>query len=121
MAAQPEERTIAIYQAMILVVGAVLWAIKVPRLLQMPEKSLLEVTCLCLMIVLASAKAVMIPLPSLKFITGRGTCVTAADAIILFMLVVYGDAPTVCAAGIDGFIGSRGSLPATHARRRMVV
>lgn len=105
---------------MIFIVGAALWAMKAPRLLQMPEKSLLEFTCLCLMIVLASAKAVMIPLPSLKFITGRGTCVTAADAIILFMMVVYGDAAAVCAAGIDGFIGSRAATPAAHSHRLMI-
>jgi hypothetical protein len=44
MAAQAEQRMTAIYQAMILIAGAALWAIKAPRLMAMPWTALLEVT-----------------------------------------------------------------------------
>jgi diguanylate cyclase (GGDEF)-like protein/putative nucleotidyltransferase with HDIG domain len=117
MAAQPGQRTTTVYQGMILVAGAAIWAVKLPQLLAMPRPALIEVLCLSLMILLASAKAVMIPLPSLKFITKQDTCVTASDAILFLMLLAYGDAPAIYAAGIDGFVGSRAVTPARHAQR----
>ena len=121
MTTQPKQHKLAIYQAVIFTLGAVLFGFKLPVLLTMPRQSLLAIACLCLMIVLASAKAIMIPLLNLKFLTGRDTCVTASDAITLFMIVAYGDAPAVCAAGLDGLIGSHVAIPASHSKRWLII
>ena len=121
MEGRSEQSSIAVYQAFILMAGAALWAIKLPKLMALPASWLLEVCGLSLVIALASAKAIMIPLPNFKFISQQDTCVTASDAIILFMLVAYGDAPAVYAAAIDGFVGTRAVVPASHAQRPIII
>ncbi len=120
MVSHSEQCNLTAYQATILLAGAVLLLLNLPRLLSLPLESLLEVCALSLLVVLASARPILIPLPNLKIINKQDTCVTASDAIILFLVVGYGEAAAIYAAVIDGFIGSRVMTPPSNANRTKI-
>ncbi|HZS07975.1 MAG TPA: diguanylate cyclase [Blastocatellia bacterium] len=115
-----QQRKVSLYQALILVTGAALWLGGLPKLLLLPRQTLIELSLLVLIVALASLRSFVIPAVNLRFITRQDSCITASDAIILLMIVAYGGAPAICAAGIDGYVGSRASIPATNPKRAII-
>jgi diguanylate cyclase (GGDEF)-like protein len=115
-----QQQKLFIYQTLILLTGAVLWIAGLPKLAALPLRALSELLLLGLVVVLASLRSIPIPSISFRFINRQDTCVTASDAIILLLVVAYGNAPAILVAGVDGFLGSRSSIPTGHLQRRMI-
>ena len=114
------ERRVSIYQTLILTVGSGFWLATLPYLAGMKPQALRELFLLVLVVALASLRSFLLPTINLKFITKQDTCITASDAIILLLIVAYGEAPAILAAGLDGYIGSRSSVPATNPQRTII-
>ncbi len=115
-----EEHKADIYQALILVVGSGIWLAALPHLTTMKAQAVMELSLLILVVALASLRSFLLPTINLKFITRQETCMTASDAIILLLIVAYGAAPAILAAGIDGYLGSRSSVPASNPHRTII-
>jgi diguanylate cyclase (GGDEF)-like protein/putative nucleotidyltransferase with HDIG domain len=115
-----QQKKLFIYQTVILIAGAALWLAGLPGLLSLPGRTQIELLLLGLIVALASLRSFLIPAISFRFINRQDTCVTASDAIILLLVVAYGPAPAILVAGLDGYLGSHASVPATNSQRHLI-
>ncbi|MFN7944836.1 MAG: diguanylate cyclase [Blastocatellia bacterium] len=115
-----QQRKLSLYQSVILLTGSLVWLAALPVPTGLNSRTLIELLLLGLIVTLASLRSFLIPSISFRFINRQDTCVTASDAIILLLLVAYGPAPAILIAGIDGFLGSHSSVPATNPQRLII-
>lgn len=115
-----QPKKLIIYQALILMAGALCWCAGLPTLVAMSWRTLLELLLLGLIVVLASLRSFLIPAFNFRIINRNDICVTASDTIILLLIVAYGNAPAVVIAGLDGYLGSYSSISPGKPQRLMI-
>ncbi|MBS1808288.1 MAG: diguanylate cyclase [Acidobacteria bacterium] len=96
-----------VFQWAVIVCGGVVWlGCLVQLLLHSTASTLFEITLFTVSVVMVSFKPVYITTPGNSFSHKRQLSFSLSDPLTFLMLVLYGPAAAVTAAGIDGLIAS---------------